>query len=75
MNYLDGIDRSHVHKLWLLKCEAKRNGRKSVTIISIANDLLAEALADSNMDELEARFCAKPSSFVQQPLLKEAAHG
>lgn len=69
-DYLDGLERSHVHKLWLLKTAARKNGRKE-SIISIANALLADALTDAHMDELEARFCRPPDPFIQQPLLKD----
>lgn len=56
MDYLDGIDRDLVHKVWMLKEEAKKNGRKKTTIVSILNVLLRDALED--MDALRARFCA-----------------
>jgi len=56
--YLEGISDAHVHKLWLLKQEAKRNGKRSTSILTILNAVLADVLTDDRMDDLRARFCA-----------------
>jgi len=56
--YLEGINDTLVHKLWRLKQQAKKNGRRSTSILSILNAVLSDALADDRMPDLEARFAA-----------------
>lgn len=53
--YLDGIDRDLVHKVFVLKTEAKKNGHRKVSMLTILNSVLRDALED--MDALRARFC------------------
>lgn len=55
MQYLEGIDRDLVHKVYLLKMEAKRNGHPKTSMLTILNAVLHDALQD--MDALRARFC------------------
>ena len=54
--YVEGVDRALIHLAWLLREEAKRNGKKA-TVVGILNAVLRDTLTDDNMEALKERFC------------------
>lgn len=54
--YIEGVDRTLIHRAYLIREEAKRRGTR-VTIVKIVNDLLNDVLTDGNLEALTERFC------------------
>lgn len=54
--YVEGVDRDLIHRAWVLREEAKRNGKKA-TVVGIINSILRDTLTEANMQALKERFC------------------